>query len=348
LPRGDWLDKTGAVVEPAVPQFLPQEASKSSARQTRLDLAHWIVAPENPLTARVFMNRLWKQCFGAGLSGVIEDVGAQGEWPVHPELLDWLAVDFREGGWDVKRMIKTLVTSAAYRQDSRQRPELRDADPGNRWIASQSPRRLEAEFVRDNALAVAGMLKLDLIGGPSAFPYQPAGYYSNLQFPDRDYNASTGDLQYRRGLYMHWQRTFLHPMLANFDAPPREECTPARNVANTPQQALTLLNDPTFVEAARVLAEKLLSHGDLKDDDARIERLYQRTLARSARPAERASLAGFLARRRLAFREHPAEAERLLHVGQSPAAKGLDPSEVAAWTTVCRVVLNLHETITRY
>ncbi|APW63995.1 PSD1 and planctomycete cytochrome C domain-containing protein [Paludisphaera borealis] len=348
LPRGDWQDKTGAVVEPAVPHFLPQEASKSSGRQTRLDLARWIVAPENPLTARVFMNRLWKQCFGAGLSGVIEDVGAQGEWPVHPELLDWLAVDFREGGWDVKRMVKTLVTSSAYRQDSRQRPELRDADPANRWIASQSPRRLEAEFVRDNALAVAGLLKLDLIGGPSAFPYQPAGYYSNLQFPDRDYDASAGDLQYRRGLYMHWQRTFLHPMLANFDAPPREECTPTRNVANTPQQALTLLNDPTFVEAARVLAENLLSHGDLKDDDARIERLYERALSRAPKPAERASLAGFLARQRLVFRDHPPEADRLLHVGQSPSAKGLDPSEVAAWTTVCRVVLNLHETITRY
>jgi Protein of unknown function (DUF1553)/Protein of unknown function (DUF1549)/Planctomycete cytochrome C len=348
LPRGDWLDKSGPVVAPAVPDFLPHEAAKSSGRLTRLDLARWIVAPENPLTARVFMNRLWKQCFGAGLSGVVEDVGAQGEWPVHPELLDWLAVEFREAGWDVKRMVKTLVTSSAYRQDSRQRPELRDADPGNRWIASQSPRRLEAEFVRDNALAVAGLLDLSLIGGPSAFPYQPGGYYANLQFPDRDYIASAGDLQYRRGLYMHWQRTFLHPMLANFDAPPREECTANRNVANTPQQALTLLNDPTFVEAARVLAESLLSHGDLKDDDARIDRLYQRALARSAKPAERASLAGFLSQQRRAFHEQPAEAERLLHVGQSPQAKGLDPSEVAAWTTVCRVVLNLHETITRY
>ena len=249
------------------------------------------MAPENPLTARVFMNRLWKQFFGTGISSLVEDVGAQGEWPVHPELLDWLALEFRDSGWNIKRMVKLLVMSATYRQDSRLRPELRDIDPGNRLLASQSPRRLEAEFVRDNALAIAGLLNLD-IGGPSVFPYQPPGYYANLQFPDRDYIADTDDRQYRRGLYMHWQRTFLHPMLANFDAPPREECTAARNVANTPQQALTLLNDPTFVEAARVLAR--IVAGTTGRLGRRPHRDSLRAGTRLAPGKERQSLAAFL------------------------------------------------------
>jgi mono/diheme cytochrome c family protein len=346
LPRGNWQDQSGAVVDPAVPHFLPQPVAAKGGRLTRLDLARWITSPDNPLTARVFVNRLWKQFFGTGISSLVEDLGAQGEWPVHPELLDWLALEFRDGGWDVKRMIKLLVMSAAYRQDSRHRPELRDIDPNNRLLASQSPRRLEAEFVRDNALAIAGLLNLDM-GGPSVFPYQPPGYYANLQFPDRDYIANRDDRQYRRGVYMHWQRTFLQPMLANFDAPPREECTAARTVANTPQQALTLLNDPTFVEAARVLAQSLLGAPAGSDAD-RIERLYQKALARSPRERERQSLTAFLAARRESFRSHPSEADPLLRVGLAPLAAGIDEPELAAWTTVCRVVLGLHETITRY
>ena len=257
LPRGNWQDETGELVQPGVPKFLPQPPEAESRRLNRLDLARWLTSTENPLTARVFANRLWKQFFGNGLSAVMEDVGAQGEAPSHPELLDWLASEFRDG-WDVKRLVKTMVMSATYRQDARLRPELREADPSNRWLASQSPRRLEAEFVRDNALAIAGLLNPDL-GGPSVKPYQPAGYYAILQFPDRDYVPEDDDRQYRRGIYTHWQRTFLHPMLANFDAPSREECIASRIVANTPQQALTLLNDPTFVEAARVLAGSILS-----------------------------------------------------------------------------------------
>jgi Protein of unknown function (DUF1553) len=308
------------------------------------------VARENPLTARVFMNRLWKQFFGTGLSSVLDDVGAQGEWPTHPELLDWLAVEFRDHGWNVKRMVKTLVMSATYRQDAQQRPELREIDPGNRLLAAQAPRRLEAEFVRDNALAIAGLINLE-IGGPSAHPYQPAGYYENLQFPDRDYVADRDDRQYRRGVYMHWQRTFLHPMLANFDAPSREECTAARTVANTPQQALTLLNDPTFVEAARVLAESLLAPSAGSDAE-RLNVLYLRALARPPRPAERTSLLGFLARMRRVYQENPEDARKLQASGLAPPPAGFDlggrEAEAAAWTSVCRVVLNLHETITRY
>src|SRR5205085_962792 len=167
--------------------------------------------------------------------------------------------------WDVKHIVKLMVMSSTYRQDSNQRPELKEIDPNNRLLACQSPRRLEAEFVRDNALTIAGLLNED-IGGPSAYPYQPAGYYANLQFPDRDYYADKDEGQYRRGVYTHWQRTFLQPMMANFDAPSREECACARNISNTPQQALTLLNDPTFVEAARVFAQGLLVHSEFSDE----------------------------------------------------------------------------------
>jgi hypothetical protein len=210
----------------------------------------------------------------------------------------------------------------------------------------QSPRRLEAEFVRDNALAVAGLLDSE-IGGPSAHPYQPADYYANLQFPDRDYIADRDDRQYRRGLYMHWQRTFLQPMLANFDAPSREECTATRTVANTPQQALTLLNDPTFVEAARVLAQSLLT-APVGSDEERIDALYRRALARPARAAERKSLAAFLDTMRRTYQDSPEDARKLLHVGFAPVAAVASEPELAAWTSVCRVVLNLNETITRY
>ena len=241
LPRGNWQDETGAVVEPAVPHFLPTVARASgSERLTRLDLAKWIVSKDNPLTARAFVNRLWKQFFGAGLSIVVDDLGAQGEPPSHPQLLDWLACEFRDT-WDVKHLVKLIVMSDTYRQDSRDRPELKDIDPQNRLLAYQNPRRLDAEFVHDNALFVAGLLDGE-IGGPSAHPYQPAGYYAAIQFPDRDYFAEKDERQYRRGVYTWWQRTFLHPMLANFDAPSREECTANRVVSNTPQQALTLLN----------------------------------------------------------------------------------------------------------
>ena len=365
LPRGNFLDDTGPVVEPAVPHFLPQP--KKDGRLTRLDLADWIASPDNPLTARVFANRLWKQLFGTGLSAVMEDVGGQGEPPSHPELLDYLASEFMAPtyrqpanallaqqddewrfdpsvvrSWDVKRLVRLIVLSQTYRQVSKGRLELKDTDPNNRLLAFHPPRRLEAEFVRDNALAVAGLLNRDL-GGPSVKPYQPGGYYANLQFPDRDYVTDRDDRQYRRGLYTHWQRTFLHPMLANFDAPSREDCAASRIVANTPQQALTLLNDPTFVEAARVLASKLSG----TDDAAKLGDLFRRALAREPRPAEAKSLVDYLAAQRTHYRANRGDAERLLKIGQA-ATPTDNPAELAAWASVCRVVLNLHETITRY
>jgi len=243
--------------------------------------------------------------------------------------------------------VREIVMSEAYRRDSNLRRELREMDPENRLLATQNPRRLDAEFVRDNALFIAGLLNREM-GGPSAFPYQPPRYYESLQFPDRDYYAEKDDRQYRRGLYMHWQRTFLHPMLANFDAPSREEGACSRTPANTPQQALTLLNDPTFVEAARVFAARLLAERNLAGDGQRIDRVFRLALGRLPAERERASLLAFLEKQRAEYRERPEDAAKVLKVGLHPGPTGIEQTELAAWTGVCRVVLNLHETITRY
>ncbi|HLJ54800.1 MAG TPA: PSD1 and planctomycete cytochrome C domain-containing protein [Chthonomonadaceae bacterium] len=313
-------------------------------RLTRLDLANWIVSPENPLTARVYVDRLWKMLYGTGLSDQVEDFGTQGEIPTHPELLDWLAVEFRESGWDVKHMVKLIVMSATYRQSSQPRPELKAIDPANRLYALQNARRLDAEFVRDNALAISGLLNED-VGGPPCKPYQPAGYYANIQFPSRDYIADKDDRQWRRGLYTHWQRTFLHPMLANFGAPSREDCTAIRAATNTPQQALTLLNDPAFLEAARHFADRLAS---VPGDAPRIDLAYRIALCRAPTQKESRSLLEFLRAMREAYRQRPDDAAKLLTIGVSPADTATDKIEQAAWTSVCRVILNLHETITRY
>lgn len=353
LRRGNWQDTGGEIVLPATPHFLPKLPTHGTNRLTRLDLARWLVSPENPLTARAVMNRFWKEFFGRGLSPVVGDLGAQGEPPSHPELLDWLACEFMQPAydlpahnWDVKHMVKLMVMSATYRQSANERPELKEIDPNNALLATQNPRRLEAEFVRDNALAISGLLNED-IGGPSVHPYQPAGYYANIQFPDRDYYPDKDDRQYRRGVYMHWQRTFLHPMLANFDAPGREECTVSRVVSNTPQQALTLLNDPTFVECSRVFAEHALALPARSDDD-RINLAFQRALARPAKPAEEKSLEKFLAQQREYYGANSKDAKELVRIGNASEPANANESELAAWTQVCRVILNLHETITRY
>lgn len=348
LNRGDWKDETGEIVAPAPPAFLVGRLrSLDDPRLTRLDLAKWIVARDNPLTARTFVNRLWKQFFGTALSSVTDDLGSQGEWPTHPELLDWLAVEFMDQGWDVKAMVRLIVTSSTYRQSSRRRPDLEEIDPANRLLARQTARRLEAEFVRDNALRIAGLLNED-IGGPSARPYQPAGLYEPLNFPAREYQAHEDERQYRRGLYMHWQRTFLHPMLANFDAPSREECTADRTVSNTPQQAMTLLNDPTFVEAARVMAQfSLIADENLSHRD-RIVSLFKRTLARSPDADEIDSLLEYFQGRLSHYLDYPEDASAFTTIGLYPTPEELAPPELAAWTAVARVLLNLHETLVRY
>ncbi|MBX3745727.1 MAG: PSD1 domain-containing protein [Verrucomicrobiae bacterium] len=365
LPRGNWMDESGEVVGPAPPKVLAPgmggtgNGEEPAGRLSRLDLASWLTSRENPLTARNFVNRLWAQFFGAGISARIEDLGLQGEWPSHPELLDWLAAEFMEptmvaspvaegpapAAWDMRHMVRLLVTSATYRQASEPSEAARERDPDNRWLSHQSPRRLEAELVRDNALAIAGLLERE-VGGPSVFPYQPPAYYVNLQFPDRDYRADLDERQYRRGLYMHWQRTFLHPMLANFDAQSREECVASRLPSNTPQQALTLLNDPTFVEAGRVLAEGLMR--DARGDGARVERLFRLALLRDPRPAERESLLRFVERQRVLYQDRPDQAAALIRVGNAPVAYDLPAVELAVWSNAARVVLNLHEVITRY
>ena len=347
LPRGNWQDESGEIVAPAVPHFLPQPPRKGTNLLTRLDLARWLVSPENPLTSRAFVNRLWKQLFGNGLSNQPEELGAQGESPTHPELMDWLAAEFVASGWDVKHIVRLMVSSAAYQQDAKNRPELRELDPNNRLLARQNPRRLEAEFVRDNALAIAGLLN-PAIGGPSVFPYQPDDYYANLQFPNRGYHASAGDRQYRRGIYSHWQRAYLHPMLANFDAPSREECTVDRPNSTTPQQALTLLNDPSFVEAARMFAEKILIAPTAKSDAARVNLAIETALLRPAKATEAEALLKFLGEQRSYYASNPGDAEKLLRVGKQKSSADLKPAEHAAWTSLARVVLNLHETITRY
>jgi hypothetical protein len=347
LPRGDWMNP-GDVMTPAFPAFLTNAPAPAGKRLTRLDLANWLMSADNPLPSRQFTNRLWQQFFGRGLSGVLDDLGSQGEMPSHPELLDWLATEFRESGWDVKNMVRLIVTSNTYQREAATREDLLEKDPDNHLLAAQKARRLDAEFIRDNALAISGLLQDDIIGGPSVRPYQPEGYYENLMFPDRDYVASTGSEQYRRGLYMHWQRTFLHPMLAAFDAPSREICTAERFQANSPQQALALLNDPTFVEAAHAFAQRLARELPDADDETRIRHALKLAVSREPRDGELDSLKSFLTKQREFYQKKPDDAKKLVSTGQSgPPLKG-DPVELAAWSQLCRVILNLHESITRY
>ncbi|MBN9521830.1 PSD1 domain-containing protein [bacterium] len=342
LPRGNWLDSSGPVMAPNTPGFLPPlQKADAKARATRLDLAKWAVSPDNPLTARVFVNRTWKLFFGAGLSRSLEESGAQGELPTHPELLDWLAAEFRTD-WDVKRLVRLIVTSETYRQASVETPALRERDPFNRLLARQGRWRLDAEFVRDNALEVGGLLNRQ-IGGRSVFPYQPPGYWAALNFPVREWQKGTGETVYRRGLYTHWQRTFLHPAMLAFDAPSREECTCDRPRSNIPQQALVLLNDPEFVEAARAFAARTLAEGGA-DDTAKVAWAFTRATSRAPTAEETKVLVGLLARGRAI---DPAAAARLIAVGDRPNPAGTNPVELAAWTNVCRALLNLHETITR-
>jgi hypothetical protein len=346
LARGNWMDDSGEIVLPGVPHFMPQPKLTSTNRLTRLDLANWFVSRENPLTARVFVNRLWKLYFGTGLSKTLDELGNRGEWPRHLDLLDWLAVEFMDSGWDVKHMVRLMVTSATYRQTSKPSDKLKEADPYNRLHARQARPRLEAEFVRDNALAISGLL-VPKVGGPSAKPYQPSDYYKELNFPRRTYTPDKGDNQYRRGLYTHWQRTYLQPSLMAFDAPSREECTAERNISNTPLQALALLNDPTYVEAARVFAARIIEKGG-DGFDARLRWAWRRALSRTPTGKEAATMKGLFETQLAGFKANADAAKQLMTVGYAPAPEKLDVAELAAWTSVSRTILNLHETIVRY
>ena len=263
LPRANWMDDSTPIVEPAIPQFLGKLDTKGE-RATRLDLANWLISRDNPLTARAFVNRTWREFFGIGISKVLDDLGSQGEWPTHPELLDWLASEFMHPefesagahDWDVRHIIRLIVTSHTYRQSSLPDAASEDKDPENRLLAHQNRFRVDAENVRDNVLAISGLLE-EKFGGPSVNPVEPSGYLAALNFPKREYSAEPrGGSLSPAGLYTTWQRTYLHPSLLNFDAPTREECTVNRAISNTPLQALDLLNDPIYVEAARVFAQK--------------------------------------------------------------------------------------------
>lgn len=343
LARGNWMDDKGDVVEPGFPEILPPLSRPQ--RLTRLDLAQWLVSPDHPLTSRVVVNRLWKMFYGAALSRKTDDLGSQGEWPSHPELLDWLASRLVDSQWDIKQMVKLMVMSSTYRQASNVPAERWQADPENRLLARQLRYRLDAEMVRDNALATSGLLVRNL-GGKSVRPYQPPGYWAYLNFPQREWQNGNGEELYRRGLYTHWQRQYLHPSLLTFDAPSREECTADRPRSNTPLQSLVLLNDPTYVEAARALAQRALKEGG-SDKDQRLAWMFRQTLQRDIRPAERDTLSLVLEQSLAEYQEKPAEATALLKVGQAAVPAELNPNELAAWTNVARVLFNLHEIITR-
>lgn len=352
LPRGNWMDDSGDVVQPAIPEFLGR-IETGGKRATRLDLANWVVSTSNPLTARAFANRMWRELFGIGISKNLEDLGSQGEAPVHPELLDWLAAEFMKPGyqaagthpWDVKHLLRTIVTSATYKQSSVSDPELDKRDPDNRLLARQSRFRIGAESVRDTALEISGLL-VKQFGGESVRPYEPDGYLAALNFPKRDWSASHGDGLYRRAVYTHWQRTFLHPSLLNFDAPTREECTVNRINSNTPLQALDLLNDPIFVEAARVFAENVIDKGG-KTADSQLAWAFEASLERKPNAEELNVLRDLYKNAALHFETDAKAAADFLAIGEAPVPATMKPASLAAMTSVTRVILNLHEAITR-
>ena len=352
LPRADWMNETSEIVQPAVPEFLGK-LDTGGQRATRLDLANWIVSAGNPLTPRVIVNRMWREFFGIGITKALDDFGSQGEWPSNPDLLEWLASEFVQPtvqadgahAWDIRHTMRLIVTSHAYRQSSLSNPAIDESDPGNRLLAHQSRFLIDAELVRDTALSISGLL-VEKFGGPSVNPYEPAGYLAAMNFPKREYSASRGDDLYRRGVYTGWQRTFLHPSLATFDAPTREECAINRVNSNTPLQALVLLNDPTFVEAARVFAENILKQGG-RTIAPRIDWAFEQAINRKPRPQESRILADLYRKSRARFRASPPEAKKFISVGEAPLPPKMDSTELAAMTSVARAILNLHETITR-
>ena len=315
----------------------------------RLSLAKWLVSASHPLTARVAVNRYWQMYFGTGLVKTSEDFGSQGEAPSHPKLLDWLATEFSDSGWDVKATQKLIVMSATYRQSSKVTPALEGRDPENRLFARGPRFRLPAEMIRDNALAVSGLL-VPKIGGPSVYPYQPPGLWKEMSFGDRFtaqvYSVGSGSDLYRRGMYSFWKRTVPPPGLSTFDAPDREKCAVRRALTNTPLQALTLMNAPIYVEAARALAEQILTRGG-EDDSRRLTFAYRRATAREPLPKEKDILLTLLQQQAEDYRQDPAAATELLSVGESRYDPGLNEPQLAAWTIVAGAILNLDETITK-
>jgi hypothetical protein len=349
-PRPTYLLRRGAYDAPAervecgVPAALsplPQEFPNN-----RLGFAQWLVSREHPLTSRVTVNRFWQMLFGAGLVKTVEDFGAQGEPPSHPELLDWLATEFQSRGWNIKALLKTIVMSATYRQSSRVTQQLGQSDPENRMLARGPRLRLPAEMIRDQALFVSGLL-VEKLGGPSVRPYQPEGLYKDMVFSNMtDYDQDQGEGLWRRSLYTFWKRTITPPAMHVFDASARESCTVREPRTNTPLQALNLMNDVTYVEAARLLAERIITEGGATPE-SRISWAFRLLTARSPDESERRILLGNLKAQLDYFQRHPQEAPGLLLVGARRSDGKLNAGELAAYSVVASLLLNLDEVITK-
>ncbi|MEX2172124.1 MAG: PSD1 and planctomycete cytochrome C domain-containing protein [Pirellulales bacterium] len=345
LMRGDYRNP-GEEVAPGVPESLGKLPDNEPA--TRLTLARWLISGQNPLTPRVTTSRLWQVCFGYGLVRTMADFGSQGEWPTHPELLEWLASRFVESGWDVKGMLRLIVTSSTYRQDSRIIPELQQRDPENRLLARGPRHRMPAEMIRDNALFMSGLLH-EQLGGPSVHPYHPPGLWEEQAWADspwKTWKQGHGQDLYRRGLYTFWKRSVLYPQFALFDAADRTVCAVSRPITNTPLQAFVTLNETTYVEAARVFAQRLMQEAPV-DEPKKIEWGFELALSRPPSPAEQDRMRTLLRQMRANYQNQPTDAEQLLSVGERPRPDELDPVELAAWTCVTHVILNLDETMTK-
>jgi hypothetical protein len=349
LIRGQYNNR-GEKVAPGVPASLSPLPKEAPAN--RLGLAEWLVDPSHPLMSRVTVNRFWAMVMGTGLVKTANDFGSQAEWPSHPDLLDWLATEFLRTGWDVKQMMKLLVTSATYRQSAVATPELIEKDPDNRLYARGPRFRLSAEAIRDNALAISGLLA-GKMGGPSVSPYQPPGLWEELSsrkdsgnWTAQRYVQSHGEDLYRRGMYTFWKRTSPPPTLQAFDAPDRETCTVQRDRTSTPLQALVLMNDPTYVEAARFLAQRMMTEARPEPAD-RVAFAFRLALARQPSEAETRILLDLFGKQLKRFQTNSDEALKLLGVGEGKRNEQLDAAELAAWTSVASMILNLDETITK-
>jgi len=344
LYRGQY-DQKREEVTADTPTFLP--VLKKNGSSNRLKLARWLVDGKHPLTARVAVNRHWHRLFGVGIVKTTEEFGVQGDWPSHPELLDWLAVYFTENGWDTKALLKLIVMSSTYRQSSKTSPSQLVQDYENRLLARGSRHRLDAEVVRDNALAASGLL-VDGIGGPSVYPYHPKGLWlelNNRPGYSRTYKQDSGDKLYRRSLYTYWKRTVPPPSMATFDAPEREFCLVRRSSTNTPLQAFVMLHDPQFVEAARHLAQRMMSAS--KNAEERMQHGFRLVTSRLPNQEEKAVLQALFQERFDLYTRDRKSAQAVLSVGDSNQNANLPKPELAAWTTVARVLLNLSETITK-
>lgn len=341
--KGDFRNK-GEAVDPATPAVMPK--IPEGVPVNRLTFARWLVSPENPLTARVFVNRVWEQYFGFGIVKTTEDFGTQGERPVHPELLDWLALRFQFDGWSMKSLHRLIVTSRAYRQASAVTGEKLERDPDNRLLARGPRYRLPAEMIRDQALAVSGLLSRK-IGGPSVFPHQPEGVWK-MPYSSAKWKLSEGEDRFRRGLYTWAQRTAPYPSFQAFDAPTREAVCTRRARSNTPLQALVTLNDPVFMEAAQALARRVVNQVNEGDDAARMEAMFRACLVRAPNGAESERLLAFLKQQREGFRADEKAAKSVATAGSlEPLPDGANFVELAAWTMVANVILNLDEVLTK-